>query len=192
VAVDAAPDMVAATKARGLDALVMPGQNLTFEREFDAVFSNAALHWMRPPEAVLDGVGRALKPGGRFVAEMGGQNNTAAIMVGLAAVLGRRGIDVRRFHPWYFPSAEAYRGKLEAAGFTVEEIGIFPRPTVLASGIEAWLDNFTEDFFAPLAAADRPVARTELIDLLRPVLVDEAGTWIADYVRLRFRATLAA
>ena len=74
VAVDAAPDMVAAAKARGLDARVIPGQSLAFEGEFDAVFSNAALHWMRPQEAVLDGVRRALKPGARFVAEMGGHN----------------------------------------------------------------------------------------------------------------------
>src|SRR4029077_9625458 len=71
VAVDAAPDMVAAARARGIDARIMPGQNLTFDGEFDAVFSNAALHWMRPPEAVLAGVRRALRPGGRFVAENG-------------------------------------------------------------------------------------------------------------------------
>src|SRR4029077_20236142 len=70
VAVDAAPDMVAAARARGIDARIMPGQYLTFDGEFDAVFSNAALHWMRPPEAVLAGVRRALRPGGRFVGEM--------------------------------------------------------------------------------------------------------------------------
>jgi trans-aconitate methyltransferase len=191
VAVDAAPDMVAAARAKGLDARVMPGQELTFEREFDAVFSNAALHWMQPPEAVLVGVYRALKPGGRFVAEMGGQNNTAAILVALAAVLTRRGFDPQRLSPWYFPSAAAYRHKLEAAGFTVAEIGIFPRPTVLASGIEAWLDNFAEDFLGVLSEPDRGVARNEVIDLLRPRLVDETGTWIADYVRLRFRAAAA-
>jgi len=81
--------------------------------------------------------------------------------------------------------------KLEAAGFLVREIGIFPRPTVLQSGLEAWLDNFAEDFFAPLAPADRSAARAEIVELLRPVLVDETGTWIADYVRLRFRAVLA-
>ena len=72
VAVDAAPDMVAAARARGIDARVMPGQHLTFDREFDAVFSNAALHWMHPPEAVLAGVRRALKPGGRFIARWAG------------------------------------------------------------------------------------------------------------------------
>ncbi|HVB18554.1 MAG TPA: methyltransferase domain-containing protein [Stellaceae bacterium] len=188
VAVDAAPDMVAAACAKGIDARVMAGQSLAFEREFDAVFSNAALHWMRPPEAVLAGVRRALKPGGRFVAEMGGHGNTAAIMVAIGAVLGRRGLDAQRLSPWYFPSAAAYRGKLEEAGFSVTEIVIHPRPTVLASGLDAWLDNFFDDFFAPLAESDRDAARGEMTELLRPVLVDETGTWIADYVRLRFRA----
>src|SRR5205823_7908229 len=122
VAVDAAPDMVAAARARGIDARVVPGQSLAFDREFDAVFSNAALHWMHPPEAVLAGVRRALKPGGRFVAEMGGHNNTAAIIVALSAVLARHGVDAHRLNPWYFPSAAAYHEKLEEAGFTVEEI----------------------------------------------------------------------
>jgi SAM-dependent methyltransferase len=190
VAVDAAPDMVAAASARGIDARVMRGQELGFAGEFDAVFSNAALHWMHPPDGVLAGVRRALKPGGRFVAEMGGHNNTAAIIVALAAILARRGLDAHRLSPWYFPSAAAYRKKLEGAGFSVTDIGIFPRPTVLASGIEAWLDNFAEDFLGALPEPERPVACGEVADLLRPVLVDETGIWIADYVRLRFRAAL--
>jgi trans-aconitate methyltransferase len=188
VAVDAAPDMVAAARARGLDARVVAGQHLVFDGEFDAVFSNAALHWMRPPEAVLAGVYRALKPGGRFVGEMGGHNNTAAIMVGLSAVLGRRGLDARHLSPWWFPSAAAYRAKLEGAGFMVDNIRIVPRPTPLPAGLEAWLDTFTEDFFGALPSPDRVPARTEIVDLLRPILMDEEGVWIADYVRLRFRA----
>jgi len=192
VAVDAAPDMVAAAKAKGLDARVVPGQSLAFEREFDAVFSNAALHWMRPQEAVLTGVARALKPGGRFVAEMGGHNNTAAILTAFRAVLGRRGIDSLGLMPWYFPSAAAYRAKLEAAGFRVEEIAIIPRPTPLSAGLAAWLDTFAEDFLNPLPRADRATAKQEICDLLQPILMDETGLWIADYVRLRFRATLAA
>jgi SAM-dependent methyltransferase len=190
VAVDAAPDMVAAARARGIDARVMPGQNLTFEDEFDAVFSNAALHWMRPPEAVLAGVRRALRPGGRFVGEMGGHNNTAAIIVALSAVLARRGLDAHRVHPWYFPSAAAYRSKLEEAGLAVADISIIPRPTMLPTSIEAWLDTFAGTFFGALPEQDRSSARAEVADLLRPVLMDETGTWIADYVRLRFRATL--
>jgi trans-aconitate methyltransferase len=188
VAVDAAPDMVAAARARGLDARVMPGQSLAFDAEFDAVFSNAALHWMRPAETVLAGVRRALKPGGRFVAEMGGHNNTAAIMVAVSAVLARRGLDAHRLSPWWFPSAAAYGAKLEAAGFTIDEIRIVPRPTPLPAGLEPWLDTFAEDFLGALPVPDRPPARAEIADLLRPVLMDETGTWIADYVRLRFRA----
>lgn len=191
VAVDAAPDMVAAACARGLDARVVPGQSLAFSREFDAVFSNAALHWMRPPEQVLAGVHRALKPGGRFVAEMGGHNNTAAIQVAIDAVLARRGIEGRPLSPWYFPSAAAYRKKLEAAGFRVEQIDLIPRPTVVESGMDAWLDTFADDFFAPLPMGERAAARREVVALLRPILVDETGAWIADYVRLRFRALAA-
>jgi SAM-dependent methyltransferase len=192
VAVDAAPDMVAAAKARGLDARVVPGQSLAFEREFDAVFSNAALHWMRPQEAVLDGVRRALKPGGRFVAEMGGHNNTAAILTAMRAVLARRGIEALSLSPWYFPSAAAYQKKLQAAGFAVEEIAIIPRPTPIDAGLDARLEAFAEDFLNPLPPDDRRAARQEICDLLHPILRDETGLWIADYVRLRFRARLPA
>jgi trans-aconitate methyltransferase len=192
VAVDAAPDMVAAAKARGLDARVIPGQSLPFEGEFDAVFSNAALHWMRPQEAVLDGVRRALKPGGRFVAEMGGHNNTAAVLTAMRAVLARRGIEALSLSPWYFPSADAYQKKLEAAGFAVEEIAIIPRPTPIDAGLDAWLEAFAEDFLNPLPPDDRRAARQEICDLLQPILRDETGLWIADYVRLRFRARLPA
>ena len=191
-AVDAAPDMVAAARSRGIDARVMDGHSLPFDSEFDAVFSNAALHWMRDQEAVLAGVHRALKPRGRLVAEMGGHNNTAAIIVALSAVLARRGLDAHQFSPWCFPSADAHRARLEAAGFTVEEIAIVPRPTPLPTDIEQWLDTFAEDFFGVIAEPDRSRARAEVADLLRPVLMDETGTWIADYVRLRFRAVRAA
>ena len=190
VAVDAAPDMVAAAKAKGLDARLVPGQQLAFEREFDAVFSNAALHWMHPSEVVIAGVARALKPGGRFVAEMGGHNNTAAIQTAFRAVLAKRGIEALSLSPWYFPSAAAYSAKLEAAGFRVDEIAIVPRPTPLEAGFIPWLDTFCDDFFAPLVPEDRPVAKQEVSDLLEPILRDETGLWIADYVRLRFRAVL--
>jgi trans-aconitate methyltransferase len=192
LAVDGSPQMVAAARSRGLDARVMDGQRLTFTQEFDAVFSNAALHWMPDPDAVLMGVRRALKPGGRFVAEMGGHGNIAAILVALAAVLARRGIDARTRNPFYFPSAEAYRARLESAGFAVSEIRLFPRPTTLPGSIEAWLETFAEPFLGALPEEDRTRARAEVADLLRPVLVDESGTWIADYVRLRFRAVRAA
>ena len=94
VGVDAGPDMIRAARELGLDAHVVDGHELAFEREFDAVFSNAALHWMkRDPQEVIAGVARALRPGGRFVGEMGGHGNVAAIVTALLAVLERRGID---------------------------------------------------------------------------------------------------
>ena len=190
VAVDAAPDLIAAARARGLAARLADGQSLPFTAEFDAVFSNAALHWMKDADAVIAGVKRALRPGGRFVAEMGGHGNIASVIVALTAVLARHGIDARPLNPFYFPTAEAYRAKLEAAGFRVEEIGIIPRPTVLSTDIEPWLDAFCEAFLAAVPQPERAPARAETAELLRPVLVAEDGRWIADYVRLRFRARL--
>jgi SAM-dependent methyltransferase len=190
IGIDAAPDMVEATRAKGVDARLMDGEALAFEAEFDAVFSNAALHWMRDPDAVIQGVRRALVPGGRFVGELGGHGNVAAITVALVAALERRGIDGKGAIPWYFPTPEAYSARLEAAGFAVESIGLIPRPTPLPTDMAGWLDTFAEGFFARLEPAERQAARDEVIALLRPCLCDEQGRWTADYVRLRFAARL--
>ncbi|MEM8752775.1 MAG: class I SAM-dependent methyltransferase, partial [Pseudomonadota bacterium] len=138
VGVDASADMAAKAKARGVDARVADGRALSFEAEFDAVFSNAALHWMTDPDAVAAGVARALRPGGRFVAEQGGHGNVAAIRTALVAVLARDyGVETDLTEIWSFPSAEEQRSRLEAAGFEVEECAIHPRPTPVASGMEA-------------------------------------------------------
>lgn len=191
IGVDAGPDMVAAARRRGVDAYVADGQDLRFAAEFDAVFSNAALHWMRDADAVLEGVRRALKPGGRFVGEFGGHGNVAAITVALVAVLARRGVDGHAAFPWYFPSAEAYAAKLEANGFVVDQIALIPRPTPLPTDMAGWLGTFAEGFFGRLPANQRAAARDEVLALLAPYLRDERGRWIADYVRLRFAARLA-
>jgi SAM-dependent methyltransferase len=192
VGVDAAPDMIAAARARGLDARVMDGEGLDFEDEFDAVFSNAALHWMRRPADVIAGVRRALRPGGRFVGEFGGHTNVAAIIVALIAVLDRRGIDGAAAIPWYFPTSEAYRDELERQGFAVESIELIPRPTPLPTDMAGWLETFAEGIFSGLAPQERPAARDETIALLRSCLCDTKGRWTADYVRLRFAARLLA
>ena len=109
----------------------------------------------------------------------------------MRAVLARRGIETLGLSPWYFPSAEAYRAKLEAAGFAVDEIALIPRPTPMPAGLDAWLETFADDFLNPLPPEERPAARREICDLLQPFLRDETGMWIADYVRLRFRARAA-
>ena len=112
---------------------------------------------------------------------MGGHNNTAAIVVALSAVLGRRGLDAHQLSPWYFPSsAAAYRKKLEDAGFSVEEIRIVPRPTALPTSIEPWLDTFAQSFLGALPELGRSSAPAEVADLLRPILMDETGTWVGD------------
>jgi SAM-dependent methyltransferase len=191
VGVDSSPEQIAGAGARGLDCRVANGEDLQFENEFDAVFSNAALHWMRRPDAVIAGVRRALRPGGRFVGEMGGDGCVAAIVAALAEALAHRGIDASRYHPWYFPTVEDYRARLQAYGFTVESIALFPRPTPLPGDVVGWLETFAESFMAPLAADDGPAFLAEVRDALRPLLADAAGNWTADYVRLRFAARRA-
>lgn len=192
VGVDASADMVAAARRRGLDARPMDGRRLQFAGEFDAVFSNAALHWMKDMTGVIAGVRRALKPGGRFVGEFGGFGNTAAVRTAIYAALDRRGIDAASVDPWYFPTADAWRGRLENAGFAVERAELIPRPTPLPTHMRDWLANFTESFFAAVPAADRGAAIADVERLLAPVLRDDAGRWTVDYVRLRFLARLPA
>ncbi len=186
--VDASAEQVAAARARGLDARVGDGQALDFRAEFDAVFSNAALHWMTPPEAVIAGVHRALKPGGRFVAEMGGAGNVARIREALLAAIGRRGIDGAAHDPWYFPTPDEYRARLEAGGFEVHAIELFPRPTPLPVGMDAWLETFAGHFLEAVDEEARPALVEEVLAALGPSLRDARGTWTADYVRLRFKA----
>lgn len=188
VGVDASPDMVASAKARGVDARVMNGHELTFESEFDAVFSNAALHWMTEPERVIAGVMRALKPGGRFVAEQGGMGNVAAIRTALIAVLRDEGVKTDLSEIWSFPSVGEQRGRLVAAGFTVEECALHPRPTPVSAGMEGWLETLAAPALAILPKERRAQARARVAELVRPSLCDSAGNWTADYVRLRFRA----
>jgi SAM-dependent methyltransferase len=191
VGVDAGPDMVRSARARGVDARLADGHSLAFEREFDAVFSNAALHWMSAdPDRVIAGVARALRPGGRFVAEMGGHGNVAAITVALVAALNRRGLDGAAAIPWYFPTAQEYRARLERQGFVVRRMELLPRPTPLPTGMAPWLDTFAEPFLKQLPAAEHASLKADVVELLRPALCDGAGRWTADYVRLRFAAVV--
>jgi SAM-dependent methyltransferase len=189
VGVDASPAMAAAARALGLDARVLDGQCLPFRREFDAVFSNAALHWMKQPEAVLAGVWRALKPGGRFVGECGGYGNTATVVRALERALRRRGINTDAMNPWYFPTLAEYRTRLAAQGFLVRTIALIPRPTPLPGDLGGWLETFAQSFMAPVPIVERTAFLAEVADLCRSMLCDAHGHWIVDYVRLRFAAT---
>lgn len=186
---DASPELAAAARERGIDAQVVDGQALPYAGEFDAVFSNAALHWMkRDPDAVLAGVARALKDGGRFVAEMGGAGNIAAIRGAIHDAMARRGFDAASADPWFFPTVADYRRRLEAAGFDVVGIESFARPTLLPGDISGWLRTFAQAFLAIVPEHEHATLIAEVQDSLHERLANTAGQWTADYVRLRFVA----
>lgn len=157
----------------------------------DAVFSNAALHWIRPAEAVARMVASALVPGGRFVAEFGGHGNVkqivAAIQVAVGEALGAEASDV---NPWYFPSIAEYSSVLETAGLEVCFALLFDRPTRLGDGEQGmhhWLRMFAGPCFAELAEAEKDAVMAAAIERLRPSLFRD-GQWTADYRRLRIVA----
>ncbi|KAI9207113.1 S-adenosyl-L-methionine-dependent methyltransferase [Polychytrium aggregatum] len=206
VGTDSSPAMIEAARAKaaaaGIDESrlrydVVDGQRLeedigdSYKGPYDAVFSNAAIHWMKQdPEAVVRGVRQLLRPGGRFVAEFGGHLNVATIHSALIAAVGRRGKDGVELSPWFFPTADEYKTILERNGFEVESIGLFPRQTDLPTDVGGWVDTFGAPFLKPFSEAEAAQIRHEVVEQLRPVLCDKNGKWVVDYVRLRVRATL--
>ena len=192
--VDASMEMVAAARERALEAEHAKAEDLPFRDErFDAVFSNAALHWVRDQDAMMRQIHRVLKPGGRFVAEMGGHGNVAAIHVALMAILERHGFGDLERGVNYYPSTAAYSERLAQHGFSVEKMALIPRPTNLPeSGMEGWLRMFRRGVLEGLPEDTREAVVQETVRLLEPALRDEAGNWIADYVRLRFVARATA
>lgn len=188
--IDTDPSMLEAAKAKGLQVRAMDGQALPFQGEFDAVFSNAALHWMPRQDLVAAGVFRALKPGGRYVGECGGFLNIAAIRTGCRAVLLAEGYRAEALGEQVYQTAEAFRSRHEAEGFEHVEAELFARPTPLRSGIRGWLKTFRAGFLAAAGVApDREDGLIDRIeDVLRPILFDSKQGWVADYVRLRWRA----
>jgi trans-aconitate methyltransferase len=186
IGIDSSQEMIAAAQALGLNVQVMDGHILPFTDEFDAVFSNAALHWMKNPEQVIAGVWRALKPGGRFVGEFGGYGNVATIVSAIESALAAR--DIVGANPWFFPSSDEYRALLQARGFVVMSLALIPRPTRLPGEVGSWIETFAKPYLLLLPKTERKDFISELVDALRPTLCDANGHWIVDYVRLRFFA----
>lgn len=187
--IDSSESFIETCRARSIDAELMDGEAITYESCFDAVFSNAAMHWMKNPDAVANGVFRALRPGGRFVSEMGGFGNVGAIRAMFHVLLDQRGIDPMLHDPWYFPSPAAQTQVLERAGFNVVWTALVPRPTPLPTDMVGWLSTFGQSFAAALDSKDRPGLYEDVAKRLETILHDPAtGTWYADYVRLRFEA----
>ncbi len=187
VGIDASENMIQSARQKGLDAHVLNAQKMSFQQSFDAIFSNAALHWMLKPEQVLKGCYNALRGGGRFVAEMGGLGNVRHI----AAALNhqRTVLNLAPVQPWFFPSQAQYKELLEEAGFTVAQIELFDRPTPLPGHIRDWLSTFGHAFFSGMTDAQQEHCINSACQQLSKTQQRQDGTWFADYVRLRFIAT---
>lgn len=158
---------------------VADAANFQLTTPVDAVFSNAVLHWVLQAEAAANCIAAALKPGGRFVAELGGDGNVQTILTALSQVTGRDNLN-----PWYFPTLHSYVNTLESAGLTVTFAHLFDRPTPLGeAGLAGWLAMFGQRFFADLSAE----AWTDLVHEVEKVVpqLHQDGMWVADYRRLR-------
>ena len=164
---------------------VADARNFQVDRSFDAVFSNATLHWVPEADAVIDRIYQSLKAGGRFVAEFGGKGNVQAITTALSQAL--REIGITQHNPWYFPSIGDYASKLEKRGFDVTYAVLLPRPTPLAdgeAGLRNWIEMFGDRFFTGITEEEKTQIICKVEKQLRPTLYQE-GTWIADYWRIR-------
>jgi trans-aconitate methyltransferase len=188
VGIDGSHDMLKAAQSLGLNVHQMDAQSLTFHNEFDAVFSNAALHWMLDPDAVIKGVRLALRPKGRFVAEFGGSGNIAKVQAATAQVLAARNKQLPTI--WYYPTVKEYSDKLTAQGFTIDYMELIPRPTPVPTGVKGWMATFGKLLLAEISPKEQVKALDEMEAILEPELKTADG-WIVDYVRLRFSAHLA-
>jgi trans-aconitate methyltransferase len=186
---DASLSQLQAARRRATNVFVTDGQHLGLKRRFDAVFTNAALHWMKQAEQVVEGVANSLKPGGRFVGEFGGKGNVETIRQALHCALQERAIDPWTVDPWYYPDPQEYRELLNRHGFTVEYIDLIPRPTKLPGDILGWLEVFAQPFSKAVAESERAALLDEVRKELQSKLQKPDGSWCADYVRLRFKAT---
>ncbi|KAJ1303502.1 hypothetical protein OPQ81_011688 [Rhizoctonia solani] len=173
-----------------IQTLVMPDDFKNLTGRFDAVFTNATLHWCkRDPSGVVRAAKHVLRPGGRFVGEFGGYLNCVGVRSALHQVLRRRGIEPSSVDPWYFPRPERYAKVLESQGFHIEHLSLSPRITPLPGPLVDWLQTFARNSLLA-AMNDEEAARVmqEVSDLCEPDMKDEKGGWAIMYVRLRFRA----
>jgi trans-aconitate methyltransferase len=189
--VDRSPAMIESAREKydGLKFEVADGQALTYSAEFDAVFSNAALHWMPRATDVLSGVERALVRGGRFVAEFGGAGCVRTVIAAVAEILREWDIDPAPYLSWFFPSPGRYAGLLEDSGLVVRELRYFDRPTPVAGtdGLSTWLSLFQAQLMQDLGVR-WPELCLKASERCQSALFHD-GQWWLDYVRLRVVAT---
>jgi len=193
IGLDSSEEMVEAARARGIDAFVADAEALDIEAQserfgqFDAAFSNAALHWMLDPDAVASGIFASLKAGGRFAGEMGGSGNLSAIRAALRAELEERGYQVPDQDPSWYPDVEEFTRLYCVVGFTDVQARLVDRPTPLPSGVAGWVLTFRAGLLDLAMVPDwERDAIAQAVEARVPHLRQPDGTYHADYVRLRF------
>jgi trans-aconitate methyltransferase len=178
--IDNSPEMIAAARANGIDAVLMDAADMTFAAEFDAAFSNATLHWVLEKEQAALAIFRALKPGARFAGEMGGEGNIARLQQVVDEQMILRGyVPPTEANNWY-ASPEEFAAVYEAAGFREVDARLIQRPTPIEHGIAAWVATFRKGWF------DRAGVPEEERAEIAAAVADRFGSSVADYVRLRF------
>ncbi len=166
---------------------VADATDLPFVEQFDAIFSNAVLHWVKPPETAIANMWQALKPGGRLVVEFGGKGNIHAIATALEQGLREMGYEhPQTLNPWYFPSISEYTTLLEQQGFEVRFAALFDRPTPLADadGIQNWVKMFAQSFLQAVPVEQQETFLAHIAERTRSQLYRD-GVWFADYRRIR-------
>jgi trans-aconitate methyltransferase len=191
--VDRSEEMIAQARKKfpALRFEVVDARELRANGEFDAVFSNAVLHWISEAEEVIAGVARVLKPRGRFVAEFGGKGNIQKLVAGFRRAFAALGLrEPEEVSPWFYPSVAEYAGLLEKHGLEVREALLFDRPTALEDGergLENWLRLFRQAFLEKMGAANAQRWIREVERQCRGELFRD-GSWVLDYRRLRIAA----
>ena len=187
IGVDMSAEMIEACKSRGVEAYVGSVTDLSYDNEFDAVFSNAMLHWVQDAKSAVQNIAKSLKSDGRFVCEFGGEGNALILITAMQEVFDRYD-DFGDFHnPWYFPNVKEYRTLLESEGFSVEYIEIIPRPTPM-DDISNWLDIFANGVTSHLSVVQFEVFKKEVTEILEKKIYSEEEGWMLDYKRLRVKA----
>ena len=187
IAVDLSESMVAKTQERGIPAYVMSATELTFKNKFDAVFSNAVLHWIKDADTSIKKIYRSLKPKGRFIAEFGGYGNIKFLTDAMQKVFNQHKEFGTFNNPWNFPKDSDYKQLLEDNGFNIEYIELIPRPTKI-DDISNWLDIFANGIISHLTQEQQSVFKQEVREILKPKIYSERDGWVADYIRLRLKA----
>ena len=190
--VDQSPEMIGQAREAhpGIRFEVMDAREMAFTEKFDAMFSNATLHWIKEPERAIERIARALRPGGRFVAEFGGKGNIAGLMSAVERAWAKQGLPRPAPNPWYYPSLAEYAALLEKHGLEVTYGLLFDRPTPLEDGdrgLRNWLEMFGGAILEKLPAGQRAGMVAKVEEEARGALYHEAG-WVMDYRRLRIVA----